>query len=157
MPKDATSRDPALLRLADAVILPGFPGREPPDWVRRRLAEGLAGVVLFSRNIGDVERTARLTAALRAERPDVIIGIDEESGEVTRLEAATGSSRPGNYALGVVDDVALTEELARDLGRDLAEIGVTIDFAPAADVNSNPDNPVIGLRSFGADPRLVAR
>ncbi len=157
MPKDATSRDPALLRLADAVILPGFPGREPPDWVRRRLAEGLAGVVLFSRNIGDPEQTARLTAALRAERPDVIIGIDEESGEVTRLEAATGSSRPGNYALGVVDDVALTEELARDLGRALAEIGVTIDFAPAADVNSNPDNPVIGLRSFGADARLVAR
>jgi len=156
MLKEGTSRDPALLRLADAVILPGFPGREPPDWVRRRLADGLAGVVLFSRNIGDLEQVARLTAALRAERPDAIVGIDEESGEVTRLEAATGSSRPGNYALGVVDDVALTEELARDLGRALAEIGVTIDFAPAADVNSNPDNPVIGLRSFGESPRLVA-
>ena len=157
MLKEGTSRDPALLRLADAVILPGFPGREPPDWVRRRLSDGLAGVVLFSRNIGDLEQVARLTAALRAERPDAIVGIDEESGEVTRLEAATGSSRPGNYALGVVDDVALTEELARDLGRTLAEVGVTIDFAPAADVNSNPDNPVIGLRSFGSDPRLVAR
>ncbi|MEV5413672.1 glycoside hydrolase family 3 N-terminal domain-containing protein [Thermopolyspora sp. NPDC052614] len=151
------SRDPALLRLADGVILPGFAGRRAPDWVRRRLADGLVGVVLFSRNIGDADQVARLTADLRAERPDVIVGIDEESGEVTRLEAATGSTRPGNYALGVVDDVKLTEELARDLGQALAGVGVTITFAPAADVNSNPDNPVIGLRSFGDDPRLVAR
>jgi beta-N-acetylhexosaminidase len=151
------SRDPALLRLADGVILPGFAGRTAPGWVRRRLADGLVGVVLFSRNIGDADQVARLTAELRAERPDVIVGIDEESGEVTRLEAATGSTRPGNYALGVVDDVKLTEELARDLGQALAAVGVTITFAPTADVNSNPDNPVIGLRSFGDEPRLVAR
>src|SRR5262249_34563935 len=118
---------------------------------------GLAGVVLFSRNIADPGQVARLTAALRAENPSVLIGIDEESGEVTRLEVARGSSRPGGYALGVVDDVALTEALAADLGGDLAEAGITIDFAPSADVNSNPDNPVIGLRAFGADPELVAR
>ncbi|MEV0620392.1 glycoside hydrolase family 3 N-terminal domain-containing protein [Nonomuraea sp. NPDC050404] len=146
-----------LLRLADAVLFPGFPGHTPPDWLRRRLGEGLAGVALFSRNIADPAQTARLTAALRAENPSVLIGTDEESGEVTRLEVATGSSRPGGYALGVVDDVVLTESLARDLGNDLARAGITIDFAPSADVNSNPDNPVIGLRAFGADPSLVAR
>ncbi|MFC7588815.1 glycoside hydrolase family 3 N-terminal domain-containing protein [Nonomuraea antimicrobica] len=56
-----------------------------------------------------------------------------------------------------MDDVDLTESLARDLGGDLARAGITIDFAPSADVNSNPDNPVIGLRAFGADPVLVAR
>jgi beta-N-acetylhexosaminidase len=150
-------RSPDLLHLADRVILPGFTGKAPPDWLRRRLAEGLSGVVLFSRNIDGPEQVARLTAALRAENPDVIVGIDEESGEVTRLEAHSGSSRPGNYALGVIDDVELTREIAHDLGRALADAGVTIDFAPAADVNSNPDNPVIGLRSFGADPALVAR
>lgn len=114
-------------------------------------------MVLFSRNIGTPAQVADLTAALRAERPDLLVGIDEESGEVTRLEAAQGSSRPGNFALGVVDDTGLTEEIAKDLGHDLAEIGVNFDFAPSADVNSNPDNPVIGLRSFGADPHLVAR
>lgn len=146
-----------LLRLADSVLLPGFVGRTPPDWLRRRLGEGLAGVVLFSRNIADQAQVAELTAALRTENPALLVGVDEESGEVTRLEVATGSTRPGNYALGVVDDVALTEELARDLGRDLAAAGITIDFAPSADVNSNPDNPVIGLRSFGADPALVSR
>ncbi|MEV4368888.1 MULTISPECIES: glycoside hydrolase family 3 N-terminal domain-containing protein [unclassified Nonomuraea] len=146
-----------LLRLADAVLLPGFVGQMPPDWIRRRLGEGLAGVVLFSRNIADPAQVARLTAALRAENPAVLVGTDEESGEVTRLEVSTGSSRPGGYALGVVDDVGLTEALARDMGGELAAAGITIDFAPSADVNSNPDNPVIGLRSFGADPALVAR
>ncbi|NBE97490.1 glycoside hydrolase family 3 protein [Nonomuraea sp. KC401] len=146
-----------LLRLADAVLFPGFAGHEPPDWLRRRLGEGLAGVALFSRNIAGPAQVARLTAALRAENPSVLVGVDEESGEVTRLEAATGSSRPGAYALGVADDVAMTEALAAELGADLARSGITIDFAPSADVNSNPDNPVIGLRSFGADPALVSR
>ncbi|WP_049564622.1 glycoside hydrolase family 3 protein [Nonomuraea sp. SBT364] len=151
------SKSGDLVRLADAVLLPGFEGVTPPDWVRRRLGEGLAGVVLFSRNIADPAQVAALTAALRAENPFALIGTDEETGEVTRLEVATGSTRPGGYALGVVDDVALTEALARDLGLDLAACGITIDFAPSADVNSNPDNPVIGLRAFGADPDLVSR
>ncbi|MEV4113966.1 glycoside hydrolase family 3 N-terminal domain-containing protein [Nonomuraea sp. NPDC049695] len=146
-----------LLRLADSVLFPGFAGHTPPDWLRRRLGDGLAGVVLFSRNLADPAQVARLTAALRAENPSVLVGTDEESGEVTRLEVATGSSRPGGYALGVVDDVDLTEALARDLGGDLAAAGITLDFAPSADVNSNPDNPVIGLRAFGADPALVSR
>ncbi|WP_214413044.1 glycoside hydrolase family 3 protein [Sphaerisporangium fuscum] len=150
-------RSPELLRLADSVLLPGFEGLTPPDWLRRRLGEGLAGVVLFSRNVDTVARLTELTAALRAENPDALVGIDEETGDVTRLEARTGSSRPGNYALGVVDDVALTEEIARGVGADLAAAGVDVDFAPTADVNSNPANPVIGLRSFGADPALVAR
>ncbi|MEZ0072392.1 glycoside hydrolase family 3 protein [Planotetraspora sp. GP83] len=150
-------RSPGLLRLADTVLLPGFVGTNAPDWVRRRLADGLAGVVLFSRNVDTPAQLAGLTAALRAENPDILVGIDEEAGEVTRLEARTGSSRPGNYALGVVDDEELTEQVGRDIGRDLRAAGVNIDFAPAADVNSNPDNPVIGLRSFGADPLLVAR
>ncbi|MET8001372.1 glycoside hydrolase family 3 protein [Nonomuraea glycinis] len=151
------SKSGDLLTMADAVLLPGFAGHTPPDWVRRRLGEGLAGVVLFSRNIADPAQVARLTAALRAENPAALIGTDEETGEVTRLEVGTGSTRPGGYALGVVDDVALTEALAADLARDLAVAGITIDFAPSADVNSNPDNPVIGLRAFGADPDLVSR
>ncbi|WP_344866379.1 glycoside hydrolase family 3 protein, partial [Planomonospora alba] len=150
-------RDPELLRLADAVVLPGFEGTDPPGWLRRRLSEGLSGVVLFSRNIASPSGLAELTAALRAENPDVLVGVDEESGEVTRLEAAGGSTRPGNYALGVVDDVELTERIARELGGELARAGVNLDFAPSADVNSNPGNPVIGLRSFGARPGLVAR
>ncbi|MCW3817498.1 glycoside hydrolase family 3 protein [Micromonospora sp. DR5-3] len=146
-----------LAGLAAAVLQPGFVGTTPPAWVRRWLGAGLGSVVLFARNVVDHDQVAALTAALRAERPDVIVAIDEEAGDVTRIESARGSSRPGNFALGAVDDPGLTEEVARDLGAELATVGVSLNYAPDADVNSNPANPVIGVRSFGADPALVAR
>jgi beta-N-acetylhexosaminidase len=144
-------------RLASRCILPGFEGPTVPDWVRRRIAEGLGGVVLYAWNVESAEQLRTLTADLCAERDDLIVAIDEEGGDVTRLEAATGSSYPGNSALGVVDDVELTERVAASLGSELAAVGVTLDFAPVADVNTNPQNPVIGIRSFGSDPDLVAR
>jgi beta-N-acetylhexosaminidase len=150
-------RSDHLRRLADAVLQPGFVGTAPPAWVRRRLADGLGGVALFGRNIVDPAQVAALTAALRAENPDVIVAIDEEAGDVTRLESRTGSTRPGNLALGAVDDPELTEAIACELGQELAAAGITLNYAPDADVNSNADNPVIGVRSFGSDPALVAR
>ena len=146
-----------LARMANAVLQPGFAGLRPPDWLRRRLGEGLGGVALFARNIVDAEQVAALTADLRAESPDVIVAIDEEAGDVTRLEARTGSSWPGNLALGAIDDVRLTEDVACRIGHELAAVGITLDYAPDADVNSDPNNPVIGVRAFGSDPVLVAR
>ncbi|MFI9721887.1 glycoside hydrolase family 3 protein [Streptomyces sp. NPDC052396] len=153
----ASGHSEELTRLSNAVLQPGFEGTEAPDWVRRRIGEGLAAVVLFGRNIAGPEQVARLTASLRAENPDLIVAIDEEAGDVTRLEAWTGASRPGNLALGAVDDTALTESVAQDIGRELRAAGVTLDYAPSVDVNSNPLNPVIGVRSFGATTGLVSR
>lgn len=146
-----------LTRDALAVLQPGFTGTTAPDWLLRRIGEGLCAVGLFGRNIITPGQLAALTAQLRAERDDVLVAIDEEGGDVTRLEVRNGSSFPGNYALGVVDDPELTRAVARELGRRLAECGVDLNWAPSADVNSNPDNPVIGVRSFGADTDLVAR
>ncbi|GKQ39807.1 glycoside hydrolase family 3 protein [Streptomyces sp. A012304] len=146
-----------LTRDALTVLQPGFPGTTAPDWLLRRLGEGLASVGLFGRNIASSEQLAALTAQLRAERDDVLVAIDEEGGDVTRLEVRTGSSFPGNHALGAVDDTELTREVAAELGRRLAACGVNFNWAPSADVNSNPANPIIGVRSFGADPALVAR
>ncbi|MFC5212406.1 glycoside hydrolase family 3 protein [Streptomyces coerulescens] len=146
-----------LTRDALTVLQPGFTGTTAPDWLLRRLGEGLASVGLFGRNIATPEQVAALTAQLRAERDDVLVAIDEEGGDVTRLEVRTGSSFPGNHALGAVDDVELTREVAAELGRRLAACGVNLNWAPSADVNSNPANPVIGVRSFGADTALVAR
>jgi beta-N-acetylhexosaminidase len=146
-----------LTRDALTVLQPGFTGTTAPDWLLRRLGEGLASVGLFGRNIASPEQLAALTAQLRAERDDVLVAIDEEGGDVTRLEVRTGSSFPGNHALGAVDDVSLTRDVAFELGRRLAACGVNLNWAPSADVNSNPDNPVIGVRSFGADTGLVAR
>src|SRR5262245_39163418 len=146
----------ALERSALACILPGFEGPVAPDWVRRRLAEGLGGAVLFGWNVESPAQLRTLTASLRADG-EILVGIDEEGGDVTRLEVATGSSYPGNAALGVVDDVELTEQVAASIGADLAHVGVNLNLAPVADVNTNPLNPVIGVRSFGADGELVAR
>ncbi len=147
----------SLERLASACLLPGFEGSEPPDWLLRALDGGLGGVVLFSRNVVDRQQLARLTASLRAARPGVLVCVDEEGGDVTRLDAGWGSAYPGNLALGVVDDPELTRAVASSLGAELGATGINLDLAPVADVNTNPDNPVIGVRSFGADPALVAR
>ncbi|MFE0203866.1 glycoside hydrolase family 3 protein [Streptomyces sp. NPDC058985] len=146
-----------LTQNALTVLQPGFSGTTAPDWLLRRLGEGLASVALFGRNVKTPDQVAALTAQLRAEREDVLVAIDEEGGDVTRLEVRTGSSFPGNHALGAVDDVGLTREVAAELGRRLADCGVNFNWAPSADVNSNPDNPVIGVRSFGAATDLVAR
>ncbi|MGN9836650.1 glycoside hydrolase family 3 protein [Nonomuraea sp. H19] len=142
-----------LCRLAMTVLHPGFEGTSAPDWLRRALGEGLGGVVLFARNAID----AQLVRQLRAENPATVVAIDEEGGAVTRLEVASGSAFPGNWALGVVDDVILTERVGRQIGRMLAGLDITLDYAPSADVNSDPANPVIGVRSFGPAPDLVSR
>ncbi|MFC9587410.1 glycoside hydrolase family 3 protein [Streptomyces yangpuensis] len=152
----ATASD-EVTRDALAVLQPGFEGTTAPAWLLRRIGEGLASVGLFGRNIASPEQLAALTAQLRAERDDVLVAIDEEGGDVTRLEVRGGSSFPGNLALGSVDDTGLTRDVAHELGRRLAECGVNLNWAPSADVNSNPDNPVIGVRSFGADTHLAAR
>ena len=94
--------------LADRCLFPGFKGTVAPDWVRRRAANGLGGVLFYGRNVETAEQTAALAASLHAERPELLIAIDEEGGDVTRLDVATGSSYPGNLALGVVDDLELT-------------------------------------------------
>ncbi|MFF0547779.1 glycoside hydrolase family 3 protein [Streptomyces sp. NPDC090085] len=152
----ATASD-EVTRDALAVLQPGFEGTTAPAWLLRRIGEGLTAVGLFGRNIASPEQLAALTAQLRAEREDVLVAIDEEGGDVTRLEVRGGSSFPGNLALGAVDDTALTRGVAHEMGRRLAECGVNLNWAPSADVNSNPDNPVIGVRSFGADTHLTAR
>jgi beta-N-acetylhexosaminidase len=142
---------------AAAVLFPGFEGLATPDWLRRQLAGGLGGVVLFARNVRDSAQAAALTASLRAERPDLLVAVDEEGGDVTRLEAERGSSFPGNLALGAVDDVALTRRVAAAIGGELAAVGVNLDLAPVADVVVDQATAIVGVRSFGSDPALVAR
>jgi beta-N-acetylhexosaminidase len=144
-------------RAAAACLFPGFAGLTAPDWVRRWVERGLGGVVLFGQNIDEPRQVRTLTTSLHAEGQDLLVATDEEGGDVTRLEARRGSSYPGNWALGVVDDVELTEAVAASIAAELATVGINFDLAPVADVNSNPDNPVIGIRSFGGEPGLVAR
>ena len=144
-------------RLAAATLLPGFAGPTLPEWLAARLRAGLAGVCLFGGNIVSRQQLAELVASIRAANPRAVIAIDEEGGDVTRLYYDVGSPYPGNAVLGRLDDEQVTEHVARIVGWELRRVGIDLDLAPDADVNSNPRNPVIGTRSFGADPHLVAR
>lgn len=145
------------MRAAAAVLLPGFVGTTLPEWLAVRLRDGLAGVCVFGQNIVSRTQLRELTDAIRAANPNALIAIDEEGGDVTRLYYETGSPYPGNAVLGRIDDSEYTESVARTVGWELRLAGCNLDFAPDVDVNSNPDNPVIGVRSFGADPAAVAR
>ena len=90
--------------LAPQVLLPGFAGTTVPAWLDDALDAGLAGVCLFAGNVdpGDPHGTARLTAALRARRPDLVVALDEEGGVVTRLEAPRGSTLPSPAQIGLL-------------------------------------------------------
>ena len=148
--------DPALAALADAILIPPFPGTAVPRWLADALGRGLAGVTLFGSNVtGD---TPALTATLRAAAPaEPVIAIDEEGGDVTRIGYAAGSPYPGNAALGAVDDTALTRSVYTAIGADLGRLGINLDLAPCADVLAPDGSPVVGTRSFGPDTALVAR
>ena len=138
--------------LALQVLLPGFAGTTLPDDYRALLEQGLAGVCYFGSNTADgPQALAALSAAIVRANPHAVIAIDEEGGDVSRLHTLEPSPVLGAAALGAVDDVALTEDVGRWVGSELAAVGVTLDLAPDADVNSDPDNPVIGTRSFGTD------
>ncbi len=184
-PGPPSSSDPRVRRLARAVLLPGFVGTSAPSWLRREVEDGLGGVCLFAPNISDnhgdnhgdgpsdrydgrgrprgddgadrPDTVAALTWDLHGIRPDLVVASDEEGGEVTRLDARRGSPWPTHGALGHVDDVAATAAVAAGIGRQCRDRGIDLALAPDVDVASDPDNPVIGLRSFGADPALVAR
>jgi beta-N-acetylhexosaminidase len=149
--------DPGLRRLALRTLLAAFAGHNAPDWALRLLDDGLAGHTLFGFNVAGAPQVARLSAELRGARSDVLIAIDEEGGDVTRLAHLTGSPYPGNAALGAVDDLELTRAVYAAIGADLARAGINLDLAPTVDVNTADENPIIGTRSFGADPLQVAR
>lgn len=144
-----------LERLANGVLWPGFFGTEAPEWLRAELRDGLAGVVYFGQNVG--EGLPALSAAILDANPDALIGIDEEGGSVTRLESATGSTVPGAAQLGLLDDLVASEKTGAELARRVRAVGANVVLGPVADVNTDPRNPVIGVRAFGDDEALVSR
>jgi beta-N-acetylhexosaminidase len=158
-----TSAEPTRTeRAVNGVLLPGFEsgghdGARVPGWLADAARAGLAGVVYFARNTPDVATTTALSAALHAISPDLVIAVDEEGGDVSRLEATGGSSLPGAAALGALPSAGVSLDAGRALGRLLAATGIDLLLGPVLDVVSEPDNPVIGVRAFGTTPDDVAR
>jgi beta-N-acetylhexosaminidase len=149
--------DNDLRRAVNATLMPGFAGPVLPDWLAAELADGLGSVCLFSTNISDAAQLRELTDAIHDANPVAIVATDEEGGDVTRLHHREGSPYPSMAYLGQLDDGAVTEGVGLGIGAELRAAGVDLNLAPVADVNSNPANPVIGVRSFGADAALAAR
>jgi beta-N-acetylhexosaminidase len=135
----------------------GFDGTELPGELVALLASGLAGVAIYSRNYKNLEGLRALTDAIRrrASQP-VLIGIDQEGGTRFSLPLPF-TAWPSPSELGALGDVALVEQVARAMARELRAAGVNLDFAPMLDLATNPASPVTSGRSFGADPQKVAR
>ncbi|GEK79923.1 glycoside hydrolase family 3 N-terminal domain-containing protein [Agrococcus baldri] len=147
----------SLLADARATLMPGFRGTELPAWMSALLADGLVSCCLYGENVVDPAQLRTLTDAVRAVRADAIVALDEEGGDVTRVHYATGSPFPGAAVLGRADDIGWTRSVGERVGQHVRAIGGTMTFGPVADVNVDPDNPVIGVRSAGADAALAAR
>jgi beta-N-acetylhexosaminidase len=139
----------------------GFEGRSAPRALLDRIAaDEVGGVVLFARNLGPLDEVAALVRTLDSATPKgaplLPIAIDQEGGRVQRLRAPL-TVWPPMARLGGHDDVFLSEAVGRALGAEVGALGINVNFAPVLDVHSNPDNPIIGDRSFAATPELVAR
>ncbi|MBN3005957.1 hypothetical protein JW897_19665 [Chromobacterium alkanivorans] len=139
---------------------------ELPDAASRALRDNaIGGVILFANNLSDLQQTRRLSEQIRRARPQnspigLLIGSDQEGGNVFRLPRPLATSFPGNMALGAAYQATRDSGLARDSGRVLAAeiraVGFNVNFAPDVDVNSNPLNPVINVRAYGDDPATIS-
>jgi beta-N-acetylhexosaminidase len=138
-----------------------FTGHEPSADVAGLIAEGVGGIVLFEKNVAGPAQVARLTNALQrtaadAGRPALLISMDQEGGPVVRLRAGA-THFPSAMAFGAAGSEAVVASAAGITARELRAVGVQMNFAPVLDVNTNPENPVIGVRSYGEDPDRVGR
>lgn len=117
----------------------------------------LGGVILFRENVVTTEQTARLVSDYQksSEKYGLLMSIDQEGGIVTRLQS--GTDMPGNMALGATRSEELAGKVGEAIGEELHSLGINMNFAPSFDINNNPDNPVIGVRSFSEDPELTAQ
>jgi len=144
------------------LFLTSFMGRqEVPPETRDAISGGrIGGIALFRHNnVGTLDELRALNGSLQsiareAGQPALIVSADQEGGQLMAI--GEGTPFPGNLALGATRSENLARKTGLALGREVAALGINVDFAPVCDVNVNPDNPVVGTRSFGEDPTVVA-
>ncbi|WP_306812802.1 glycoside hydrolase family 3 protein [Paenibacillus soyae] len=140
----------------------GFYGYEPNEQFKGLIDDyGIGGTIYFSRNVKDARQVHGLSSELQrltqqAGRPPMFIAIDQEGGMVARLVNGV-TLMPGNMALGATASTEAAEETARICGEELRGLGITMNYAPCIDVNNNPDNPVINVRSYSDRSDVVSR
>jgi len=137
----------------------GFEGTAVTPRLRRLMCRRRpAGVVLFARNVESPEQVQALCTELQAlaDGPPLILAVDQEGGPVARLRRPF-TELPAMGELSRSGSMEMAHRTGTLLGRELAAVGLNVDFAPVLDVNSNPANPVIGVRSLGVEPEAAAR
>jgi len=150
----------SLEELAGGLLMVGFGGTRCPADLRRFLSSRhVGGVILFSRNYDSPDQVRDLLDEARACRPlprDLLAAVDQEGGPVRRFKEPFAAVPPMRD-VGLTGDPGVAHRLGQLMAGELRAVGVNLNLAPVVDVNSAPDNPVIGVRAFGATPELVAR
>lgn len=154
-------------KLAARCLIAGIQGPVAAEEELELVRRGIAGVILFRRNVIDPAQVAELSRSLKAAAPGpLLISVDQEGGRVERLRAPHWTNLPSMRRLGELDaaggiagmnGAAIAEKLGRLIAEELSACGIDHDYAPVMDVDTNPNNPVIADRSFGRDPARVAR
>ena len=152
-------------REAAQLLMVGFDGHSPSEDLRDFIRESpTAGVIFFSRNIASTKQMASLVREVRdlwpKDQAPPLLAIDQEGGNVRRLKAPECpdfAPFPSMRAVGLLDDEALSAEVGRVTGAQLAALGLNLNFAPVLDIDTNPANPIINQRAFGQTPDVVSR
>ena len=156
---ESTVSEMALDAKVGQLFVAGFDGTAPTAEIEDLVAErSLGGIIYFSRNVESPDQLRELSRTLQGFVPDdappLLASIDQEGGRVARL--AWGTEQPSAMAFGAAGDAELAGRAGKAVGLELRSLGVDVNLAPVLDVNNNPDNPVIGVRSFGERPETVA-
>ena len=151
------------VRRAGQRFMAGFDGLEPSADVKRLLRDfGVGSAILFARNVDGPEQVADLVRELQSIARDaghdlpLLVAVDQEGGRVQRLRGPW-TVWPALRAVGRLGSEDHARRMGEAIAAELVACGIRCDFAPVVDVDTNPRNPVIGDRSFGHDPDVVAR
>jgi beta-N-acetylhexosaminidase len=143
------------------VVMMGVDGVTPSEKTTRRIERGVGGIILFAHNCRHPSQVAELTQglqkiALNGElKIPLMIAIDQEHGPVVRIREGV-TPFPSPWDLGRSMNVSVVRRVAQITGKELLLMGINMNLAPVADLHMHPDNQVIGKRSFGRDPHMVA-
>ncbi|WP_323373460.1 glycoside hydrolase family 3 N-terminal domain-containing protein [Plantactinospora alkalitolerans] len=161
----------SLRRKIASLLVVGFRGEKlaDNDWIMKAVRDGLGGIILFDRdlktnaprNISSPAQVTALVKNLRQASPGrLLVSIDQEGGQVSRLNPGNGFPATRSQAeIGAANSTATTRTWAQEIARSLTSIGANLNYAPVVDLNLNPDNPAVGKlgRSFSANPSVVIK
>lgn len=143
------------------MVIVGFEGHTLDTEIKGMIEDGdIGGVILFKRNVEDSAQLIELVNSLKDANSKnnipLFVSIDEEGGTVSRMPDGL-LDIPTNRVIGQKDDKEFSYEIGKTIAKEIKSFGFNMNFAPVLDIDSNPNNPVIGNRSYGSDEKLVSK